>query len=179
MTLEELQHKYKQGKRFKYLFFWGHQPSKDRSISSLCFSQWWTLPFEVNGLKFATAEHWMMYQKAKLFGDDPIAERIIKAKSPGEAKKLGRQVSNFDPAVWDKARFNIVVEGNEHKFGQHPEYKAFLMNTKKRVLVEASPVDRIWGIGMTGQNENAENPLMWRGENLLGFALMKVREKWS
>jgi len=179
MKLDSLQNEYKKGKRFKYLFFWGHQPAKDGSITASCFSQWWTLPFTVNGLVFPTAEHWMMYQKAVLFNDGETAIRILGAKSPADAKKLGRLVKNFDPDVWNKNKFQIVVEGNVHKFEQHAEYKDYLVNTKTRVLVEASPRDRIWGIGMGKNNENAENPLLWRGQNLLGFALMEVRSKLS
>lgn len=179
MKLEDIQTEYAEGKRHKFLFFWGHQKSKDGSITASCLSQWWVLPFKVNNLEFATAEHWMMYQKALLFNDAEIALKVLGVKTPAEAKKLGREVRNFDPVVWNEKKFEIVVEGNVHKFGQNPEYRDFLLNTRSRVLVEASPRDRIWGIGMGKNNENAENPLMWRGQNLLGFALMEAREKLS
>lgn len=161
----------------KYLFFWGHAPSKDGLVTKSCFSQWWQSAFVVDGVKYATAEHWMMAKKAELFGDKEILEKILIAKSPAEAKKLGRNVKNFDPKIWGDNSFDIVCEGNYHKFSQHPDLKEFLLNTKGKVLVEASPVDNIWGIGMAQDNEHAENPRLWKGKNLLGFALMEVRDR--
>lgn len=160
-----------------YLFFWGHTPSKDGTITKACFSQWWQSPFEVDSIMYATAEHWMMAKKAKLFGDLGMIDKILNANSPFDAKKLGREVKNFDPKIWGENCFDIVCEGNYHKFSQHLPLKQFLLNTGNSVLVEASPRDRIWGIGMGQNNENARNPLMWRGKNLLNFALMAVRDK--
>lgn len=160
----------------KFLFFWGHQPNKDGSISKTCFSQWWLSSFEVDKVIYETAEHWMMVKKAELFKDDAVLEKILKAKSPAEAKKLGREVKNYNETLWLAARFDIVKEGNYHKFSQNPELKTFLLNTKDRVIVEASPVDAIWGIGMAGDHKDAQNPEKWRGLNLLGFALMEVRD---
>ena len=164
------------GTGLKYLFFWGHQPSKSGQITSSCFSQWWEAPFVINGLSYRTAEHWMMAQKALLFGDQVAHDKILNAKSPGEAKAIGREVNNFNETVWEKKRIEIVVNGNIQKFIQHPELREFLINTKERVLVEASPVDRIWGIGLTADDERAENPEKWEGLNLLGFALMETRD---
>ena len=163
--------------RIKYLFFWGHTPNKDGSIGKSCFSQWWVAPFTVDGITYKTAEHWMMAEKARLFNDSKHLEEIIKANSPMEAKQCGRKVIGFTPAKWDQHKYEIVKQGNFHKFSQHPALKSFLEDTKNRVLVEASPRDRIWGIGMSAANEKAENPLLWRGENLLGFALMEVRDQ--
>jgi ribA/ribD-fused uncharacterized protein len=160
----------------KFLFFWGHQKSKDGSITKTCFSQWWESPFTVNGVVYKTSEHWMMAKKAELFGDKEMVAKIVAAKSPAEAKDLGRQVKNFNESIWNEKRFEIVVEGNFHKFSQNEELKAFLVDTKKRILVEASPVDKIWGIGLTAESDKAENPLQWNGLNLLGFALMEVRD---
>lgn len=164
-------------KTFDYLFFWGHTPSKDGTITKACFSQWWQSPFDVDGVTYTTAEHWMMANKAKLFGDLEMIDKILNVNSPFDAKKLGRQVKNFDPKIWGDNCFDIVCEGNYHKFSQHSLLKQFLLNTGNSILVEASPRDRIWGIGMGQNNENAKNPLMWRGRNLLGFALMEVRDK--
>ena len=161
----------------KFLFFWGHQTNKDGSISKTCFSQWWLSSFEVEGLTYKTAEHWMMAKKAALFNDSAILEKIIASNSPAEAKKLGREVKNYNETLWLAARFEIVKEGNYHKFIQNPELKTFLLNTKDRVLVEASPVDAIWGIGMTGDHKDVLNPEKWKGLNLLGFALMEVRDE--
>lgn len=161
----------------KFLFFWGHQPSKDGTITKTCFSQWWLSSFKVNGMTYKTAEHWMMAKKAELFNDNEVLDKIIKANSPAEAKKLGRQVKNYDDAIWLENRFEIVKEGNYHKFSQNPDLKAFLLNTDERVIVEASPVDPIWGIGMAGDHKDVLNPEKWKGLNLLGFALMEVRDE--
>ncbi len=175
-TLENIISCFEKGKKLKYLFFWGHQPSADGSITKSCFSQWWVCPFVVDGKRYATAEHWMMAKKAVLF-DPEMIEKILDAKSPDQAKRLGRMIKNFDAKIWDEHKFEIVVEGNFQKFNQHKTLKEYLLNTKDRVLVEASPVDKIWGIGMAVDHQNIENPKLWKGENLLGFALMDVREK--
>lgn len=111
----------------KFLFFWGHQPSKDGIITKTCFSQWWVSPFVVDGITYKTAEHWMMEKKAELFEDNEILEKIIQANSPAEAKKLGREVRNYDDALWLSSRYEIVKQGNFHKFSQHSDLKAFLV----------------------------------------------------
>lgn len=169
--------KYQSKEKIKFLFFWGHHPSADGSVTQSCFSQWWQAPFTVDGITYKTAEHWMMAGKARLFNDDVILQKILLVNTPDEAKKLGRQVKNFDAAAWDTHKFDLVVNGNHHKFSQHPALKTFLLNTHDRILVEASPMDRIWGIGMAASNEHVENPLQWRGHNLLGYALMVVRDQ--
>ena len=161
----------------KYLFFWGHQPSKDGRISPSCFSQWWEAPFQVEGIDYKTAEHWMMAQKAILFNDTEILQSILKAKSPAEAKKLGRKVRNFDEEKWVASRYEAVIDGNYQKFNQHPDLKAFLLATGNRILVETSPYDAIWGIGLIASDERVQQPINWQGTNLLGFALMEVRDK--
>lgn len=161
----------------KFLFFWGHQPNKDGSISKTCFSQWWLSSFKVEGITYKTAEHWMMAKKAALFNDNSILEKIIASNSPAEAKKLGREVKNYDDKLWLANRFEIVKQGNYHKFSQNTDLKKFLINTKDRVLVEASPVDPIWGIGMASDDKDVLNPGKWKGLNLLGFALMEVRDE--
>lgn len=176
-NLQGLLNKVEKKGNIKYLFFWGHAPSKDGSVTKSCFSQWWQSAFTVDGVKYATAEHWMMAKKAELFGQIVMVEKILAAKSPAEAKKLGRKVLNFDPKIWGEKCFDIVCEGNYHKFSQDKGLKEFLLNTKDRILVEASPVDNIWGIGMTQDDDRAENPRLWKGSNLLGFALMEVRDK--
>lgn len=159
----------------KFLFFWGHRPQRDGSIGAGCLSQWWPAPFVVDGAGFATAEHYMMWRKAVLFGDGATAAKILTVSHPHEAKSLGRQVVGFDQRVWDEHRWDIVVAGNLAKFSQNPELRRFLVNTGERVLVEASPVDRIWGIGLAADHPNATDPERWPGLNLLGFVLMQVR----
>jgi ribA/ribD-fused uncharacterized protein len=165
------------GMRPAYLFFWGHQPLPEGSIGKPCFSQWWPAPFVVDGITYATAEHYMMAEKARLFADEPARARIIQAASPKQAKALGRRVNGFDEAAWAAARFDLVVAGNAAKFGQHAALGAFLHDTGDQVLVEASPVDPIWGIGLGAADPRATDPAQWRGLNLLGFALMAVRSQ--
>lgn len=171
-----LRQQYNQGVRLKYLFFWGHQPHKDVIITKSCLSQWWEDSFEVEGIRYSTTEHWMMAEKARLFEDEEMLAAILASDSPGEAKDLGRKVRNFKQETWEAERFAIVCNGNYHKFSQNKALKTFLLNTKQRIIVEASPVDTIWGIGMTADSGTIENPHTWRGLNLLGFALMEVRD---
>ncbi|WP_224995120.1 NADAR family protein [Cesiribacter sp. SM1] len=175
--LKQIQERYAAGERLKYLFFWGHTPGHGQTVGPFIFSQWYPSKFTVDGLEYQTAEHWMMAEKARLFGDKEIAEKIIQATTPGHAKDLGRQVKNFDNQKWLDNRFDIVRTGTYHKFNAYPDMKEYLLSTADRILVEASPVDNIWGIGMAKDHPDAENPLKWKGENLLGFALMDVREQ--
>jgi len=164
------------GERVKFLMFWGHQPPRGGGVGRGCLSQWWPAEFTVDGVRYRTAEHFMMAAKARLFGDAEAEAAIIAAGHPKQAKDLGRQVRGFDEEKWRDARFDLVVQGNLAKFGQNPELRDFLLGTGDRVLVEASPVDRVWGIGLAADDERAERPECWRGLNLLGFALMEVRQ---
>ncbi|MET8475568.1 NADAR family protein [Streptomyces sp. NPDC006422] len=165
------------GTRVKYLHFWGHAPRKDGALGASCLSQWWPSPFTVAGVEYGTAEHWMMAEKARLFGDAEAERRAVSAGHPAEAKKAGRLVRGFDDAVWERERFRVVVEGSVHKFGSDPALREFLVGTGDRVLVEASPLDRVWGIGMAADDAGADDPAAWRGPNLLGFALMEARRR--
>ncbi|WP_053852248.1 NADAR family protein [Streptomyces sp. NRRL B-24085] len=165
------------GAKLNFLYFWGHRPRPDGRVGASCLSQWWPSPFVVDGATYATAEHWMMAGKARLF-DDPEAERrIVAAGHPSQAKAAGRSVRGFDEQVWRRERFGIVVEGSVHKFAAHEDLRHFLLDTGDRVLVEASPVDRVWGIGLAADDEAAGDPERWRGPNLLGFALMEARAR--
>ncbi|MFD8251065.1 NADAR family protein [Streptomyces werraensis] len=165
------------GERVRYLHFWGHRPLPDGRVGASCLSQWWPSPFTVDGVQYATAEHWMMAAKARLFDDTEGERRVLAAGHPSEAKKAGRLVRGFDEEIWRRERFGIVVEGSVHKFAAHGELRSFLLNTGDRVLVEASPVDRVWGIGLAADAEAANDPTRWRGPNLLGFALMEARRR--
>ena len=175
-SLKELQSEYQKGKTYKLLFFWGHTPPDDGSINQSCLSQWWMQDFEIDGVSYLCAEQYMMAEKARLFSDSEMLEKIMQTIFPKEMKAYGRAVRDFDKEVWDAKCFEIVKNANMAKFKQNPELLKFLLKTKNRVLVEASPRDRIWGIGMGAGNPNAENPLKWRGKNLLGFALTEVRD---
>jgi len=163
------------GHTIKYLFFWGHQPHQGGSVGSGCLSQWWPAQFTVEGRRFPTAEHYIVWRKATLFDDHETAEQISDVAHPHQAKTLGRQVHGFDQRTWEQLRFEVVVAGSVAKFSHHDDLRAYLLGTANRVLVEASPTDRIWGIGLTADDPRATDPITWRGHNLLGFALMHAR----
>jgi ribA/ribD-fused uncharacterized protein len=174
--LESLRAAIRDGAKPEYLFFWGHTP-KHGILGKECLSQWYPAPFEVDGCLFPTAEHYMMVHKALLFDDRETAERMLRAPDPRAVKTVGRSVKGFNEEIWDANRFTIVVNGNHAKFSQNTSLRAFLVATRTRILVEASPQDRIWGIGLAADSEAATNPFAWRGLNLLGFALMVVRDR--
>ncbi|MEU4419353.1 NADAR family protein [Actinoplanes sp. NPDC024001] len=163
----------------KFLYFWKHSEEPGARVDAGCLSQWLPAEFTVDGVTFRSAEHYMMWRKARLFGDETTAARILAAGHPGEAKRLGGRAAGFDEEIWKRERFAIVVEGSLAKFGQHPQLRDYLLTTGNRVLVEASPLDRIWGIGLTATDPRAAEPAAWRGLNLLGFALMKARAELS
>ncbi|MDE9519380.1 NADAR family protein [Xenorhabdus bovienii] len=177
MDMRTLCERYQSGKKLKYLFFWGHKNNHTDYITKSCLSQWYPVPFIVNNVSYSSAEHYMMAEKARLFNDFATREKIINAKNPGAAKAYGREVRGFNQSIWDEHRLAIVIDGNLAKFSQNDALTEFLLNTGDKILVEASPVDRIWGIGLAEGFANIENPLTWNGLNLLGFALMAVREE--
>jgi ribA/ribD-fused uncharacterized protein len=165
------------GSGSKFVLFWGHRPERDGRIGHGCFSQWWGAPFTVDGVGYPSAEHWMMAAKARLFGDESGLAKVLAARSPGAAKAAGRAVRQFDEDRWVAARYDIVVTGARAKFEQHQPLREVLLRTGSKILVEASPTDRIWGIGLAADHEHALVPSRWRGLNLLGFALMDVRDQ--
>lgn len=173
---EAIIERFNKGERLKYVFFWGHGKTSDESITKTCLSQWWDCSFTVDGIEYNTAEQYMMAQKAVLFGDEKIRAEIMAASHPKQYKDLGRKISGFKQDIWDKKCRDIVVKGNVAKFSQNEDLKAFLLNTNMRVLVEASPYDKIWGIGMGADDPRCENPTLWNGTNFLGFCLMEVRD---
>ena len=156
-----------------YVFFW-RPPSQDPQPQA-CLSQWAGSPFEVAGKRYLTAEHWMMAEKARLFEDAEIEGKVLVAAHPKSVKALGHKVRGFDDATWCEAREQIVLEGSLHKFRQNPDLLEFLLSTGEATLVEASPYDRIWGIGLRAEQPAALDPTRWRGLNLLGLALMQAR----
>ncbi|MCM3782529.1 NADAR family protein [Neobacillus mesonae] len=176
-NIEALKKEYQAGNKKKFLFFWGHRPSTGGHISSSCFSQWWTCSFMINGESYSCTEQYMMAEKARLFQDDKMLTAIMQAKHPKEMKAYGRAVTGFDQSVWEQHCYDIVKRGNYAKFKQNPDLWHYMKSTKGRILVEASPVDRIWGIGMSKDDPAAHNPMKWRGRNLLGFALTEVRDE--
>lgn len=161
-----LQSMVESGEKFEFELFWKGP-----------FSQWERKGFTVDGVYYKTAEHWMMAGKAKLFGDDETLQKIIEADHPKTAKDLGRQIKGFDEEIWAQNRYNIVLSGNRYKFTQSEKYKEILLVTGSKILVEASPVDTIWGIGLGKEDPAAQNPLLWKGLNLLGFVLTDLRNE--
>lgn len=140
------------------------------------FSQWYRCKFmDRSRLKFSSAEQYMMYQKAKLFGDITTAAKILATDNQKDIKALGREIVGFDEAHWQQMREGIVVEGNILKFGQNKGLQAQLLATHPKHLVEASPWDTIWGIGMDEETGRCTPSHLWRGTNLLGKCLDRVR----
>jgi ribA/ribD-fused uncharacterized protein len=137
------------------------------------FSQWHSSPFMYQNIRFKTAEHFMMWCKNLVF-DGPLEIQILQSKHPAEAKKLGRLVPNFDPVVWDKVAEGLVVVGNYNKFKQHPDLADILLSTQG-TLVECSPTDKIWGIGLDIDDPRCLDVENWPGQNKLGKCLTKVR----
>ena len=149
-----------------FTFFW-----KDK------IGQWNMTPFKDNeGTEYNCAEQYMFARKAKLFNDFESLEKIMKSSSPREQQKLGREVKNFEQKIWDANKVGIVTLGNIFKFSQNKNLKEILLSTKGTILVEASPYDKIWGIGLGVEDKNITNMKKWKGENLLGFILTNVRD---
>lgn len=161
-------------KESDFLFFWGHQ--KQDFINKSCLSQWYECEFGDLHSTYTSMEQYMMAKKALLFNDVQSFNKILKTNSPKECKMLGRKILNFDEDVWNENKISIVVNGNMLKFSQNKNLRDFLLYTNDKVLVEASPYDKIWGIGMLQSDINSFNPSKWNGLNLLGFCLMEVRD---
>jgi ribA/ribD-fused uncharacterized protein len=138
-------------------------------------SQWYPSPFTLDGLHYSTAEQYMMVAKASFFGDQDILTKILNTSNPREQKALGRQVRGFDPQSWNTVARQYVMQGNHAKFGQDADLLLYLMTTGDRELVEASPTDCVWGIGLGLDNPDRFDRTKWRGTNWLGLALMSVR----
>ena len=149
-----------------YVFFWNG-----------IYSQWHKAPMTIDKVEYNSCEQYMMHQKALLFGDNDIAELIMKETNPREQKKYGRMIKNFDKSTWDKNCLAIVYEGNLAKFSQNADLKEEMLSTGNRIFVEASPLDNIWGIGLDENVEGIENPSYWLGLNLLGQVLTLVKQE--
>ena len=157
------------------IYFWGHHLNP-KKITAACLSQWYDCWFEVDGIRYHTTEQYMMAGKARLFGDEDTFKEIMAAGTPFDYKKLGRKIRGFVAEIWDARKYDIVVEGNKAKFSQNPVLKEFLLSSKDAILAEASPYDIIWGIGLDKEHAQGGGVEQWIGENLLGCALMEVRD---
>lgn len=120
----------------------------------------------------------MMAQKAKLFHDSRRYTQILRATTPAECKRLGKQITPFDPSAWDAVKYEIVKEGNRAKYEQNPDLMEKLLATGNSIMAEASPLDKIWGIGIDAKIAACTDPEKWPGQNLLGKILMELREEF-
>lgn len=150
-----------------FVFFWG---------SDSPFSNWYPQPFIHNGQQYNCSEQYMMYKKAILFKDIDVAEMIMEQTHPRKQKFLGRQVRGYDDAVWMASCDDIMVEGLVSKFIQDTYSLTTMLDTGRKIIVEASPYDKIWGIGLTADNPLAWDQSTWQGENRLGNVLMEARD---
>ena len=149
-----------------------HNPDEENGY----LSNWFLSEFTVDGITFSSMEQYMMYEKAVLFKDQTTAEKILQADDVAKIKALGRTVQNFDDKVWTKEREGIVYRGVSEKFCQNPELSEKLEKTGKEIIAECAVKDRIWGIGLSMKDEDRLSIDKWRGQNLLGKILMRVRE---
>ncbi len=154
-----------------YIFFW------QRNEKYGAFSNWYSSSFIIDGQKYCHVEQYMMAEKARLFGDMDAYQKILSTDDPSVCKKTGRAVKNYDGTVWNKVRYETVLNGCRAKFEQNPELKELLLSTGDKLLAEASPNDGIWGIGLKAAQARELNPDEWKGTNLLGKALMELREE--
>lgn len=175
IALLEAKNKNASGSRIRKptVFFW-----KDTEENG-CFSNWYRRPFVIDGVQYPHVEQYMMSQKARLFQDDVRYAAILRTENPNDCKKLGKQVTPFDPKAWDAVKYEIVKAGNRAKFEQNPDLKAKLLATGTAILAEASPRDKIWGIGKTARTAAEVDPSEWPGKNLLGKILMELREEFA
>lgn len=169
--------KWQAGRKRPLLLFYGHKSPGDGSIGPQVLSQWQRTSFSWRGVSYFCMEQFMMEAKARLFRDPYRQGLILKSKDPQEIKRLGRQIENFRGELWDRQKFTIVYFGNYLKFSQNSALGDYLVSTSPKVLAEASPYDAIWGIKLGAQDPRAHDPSQWLGQNLLGWALMQVRDK--
>lgn len=185
-TTQWLLDEMKQGKKFDFLGFWGN---KNDTKEEKTFSNFYKSKFTVDIFKnrqhtFECSEQYFMYRKAIEFEDYETAEKILaNGLSPSEYKSFGRMVKNYDDKKWNEIRYGVMIDGLRHKFNQNETLKQYLLKTGNKIIVEASPVDTIWGVGLAKVNKQGipnniwKNPSKWNGQNFLGFALMELRDE--
>lgn len=150
-----------------------HNPNEENGY----LSNWYPSRFMVRGIVFSSMEQYMMYRKAMCFNDEEIATRILEIDDVGEIKRLGRLVANYSEHIWSGMRQIEVYEGLVAKFEQNPDLCAQLSETGNAMLAECAVKDRIWSIGLSMKDPARLDPALWRGQNLLGYALMLARKK--
>lgn len=150
-----------------------HNPNEENGY----LSNWYPSSFTIDGVTFSSMEQYMMYQKALCFHDAEIAREILSTDDVAQIKALGRMVSNYNDNHWNGVRQIIIYEGLYAKFSQNPDLKRQLLQTGDNLLAECAVRDRIWGIGLSMRDPDRLNRYKWNGQNLLGYALMMVRNK--
>lgn len=194
IRLEQIKQDYRDGKQQQFIGFWGNQNDTPEEVTFSNFQECYfdydvnldTPLRSVNKVRFSSSEQFFMYKKAVHFKDFDSASRMLESGyKPYHYKKLGRQVKNYNDEEWAKVRYNYMLEALRLKYGKNKELKNILLNTGDAILVEASPFDRVWGVGLAKFSKRGEsqpewkNPLKWQGDNLLGLALMQVREEFN
>ena len=150
-----------------------HNPDENNGY----LSNWYLSGFKADGVNFSSMEQYMMYQKAVLFGDNVIADKILQTDNAGKIKAFGREVQGYNDTIWNGTRQIIVYNGLLEKFRQNKEIRDLLLETGEHILAECVVRDKIWGIGISMKDENRFDINKWKGQNLLGFALMEARKK--
>lgn len=150
-----------------------HNPDEEYGF----LSNWYLSDFIVDGIQFSSLEQYMMYQKAVHFQDEITASKILSTTDVAEIKQLGRQVSGYDENMWNGIRQIVVYEGLLAKFSQNNELRKLLKDTGNAILAECAVKDTIWGIGLSMKDPNRFDRSKWKGQNLLGYSLMMVRDK--
>lgn len=175
MTIKDLANR--QYSKDDFVFFWGHTDRADGSTGKACLSQWYIAPMTIDGQYYHCMEQYLMAEKARTFGDAEAEAKILAEYNQLAIKKLGRKVANYSDSVWANIRQEVSIRGNLAKFTQNEALRQFLLSTGDKIIVEASPYDSIWGIGLDESSPDAAIPSKWKGQNLLGFALMEVRDR--
>lgn len=150
-----------------------HNPNEENGY----LSNWYLSAFTINGITFSSMEQYMMYRKACTFHDYGIANAVLATDDVAEIKALGRKVANYDERCWNGIRQIVVYEGLLQKFAQNDDLQEQLRETGNALLAECAVQDRIWGIGLSMHDPNRLDPSLWKGQNLLGYALMQVRDR--
>jgi len=178
-SLGELQQCLRNGGNAKFMFFWGHKPGPQGTIGKACFCQTWPSQFLVGGQLFPTAAHCIAATKAQLFNDRKTLTAIQATADPSEAIALANRTHGLDERMWARHRYAAFVAANHEKFSQNIVLGAYLVATGVQVLAEANPDDNVSGIGLAENDADASTPQRWPGQNVLGFALMEVRDLLS
>ena len=149
-----------------------HNPNEENGY----LSNWYPSLFTVEKKNFSSMEQFMMYRKAICFGDEAVAKNILSTDDASQIKALGRQVSNYDEHIWNGIRQIVVYGGLLAKFSQNEDLKDRLKSTGEAILAECAVKDLIWGVGLSMKDPNRLDKTKWKGQNLLGYTLMMVRE---